>query len=393
MMKRKVFCVLLLLFLLIPFGCPSLFASATTNSEAEEQILEDIDARLEDIDLSSLQEYYEENVSFESFSLDSLKDVLMGLISGEVKLGFDEIINLVVASLKPNIASVLKLVCLIVIIAGFGAFSEMLQSQKEKSGVGSVVSLIILMAVLSIATTIIADFASETISLLKGMSDLSVKIFPILVSMVVVLGGTNVGASIQPAIVFLTNGVISVISSLSSFAVISYFVLSVVGELTDNIKLDKLKSLVSSIYKWAIGLIFTVFMGYMSINGIVGSGRDGLTIKTAKYALKNYIPMVGGYLSDSYELFRVGSELIKNSVGVVGVVLLFGMVIKKVVTLGVYKLGFMLASGITEPFGTKKITRFLSSLSTLFNFLIVGIVASFLMIVITIFILMSVVGA
>ena len=131
-------------------------------------------------------------------------------------------------------------------------------------------------------------------------------------------------------------------------------------------------------------------MGYLSLSGITSSGADGLSIKTAKYAIKSYLPLVGGYVSDSYEIFRVGSVVIKNSIGAISVVLLFAIIIGKVVTLILYNLGFKLASGLSEPFGMNKITKFLASLSTIFNFLIAGIVVCFLLSAITLFILMSV---
>ena len=391
-MKKIIFSLACVAFVALFLTPVKATAFATTEEENEKQIIEHIDERLDEIDLSELEKYYEENVNFESFSDISLKNILLQVISGETTLNFEDMINLIFSSISIEFESVIKLITLIVVIAGFGSFSEMLQSEKNKSGVGKITSLIILTAVLAVVTTIIADFVSETVEFLTSMREVGEAVFPVLVSLVVALGGANASLKIQPAIVFLTGGVTTIISSLTIFAVMLYFVLSVVGELTDNLKLDRMKSLVSSIFKWGVGLVFTVFMGYMTLNGIIASGRDGLTIKTAKYALKNYIPMVGGYISDSYELFRVGSELIKNSIGVVGVVVIFGMAIKYVVSLGVYKLGFMLASGITEPLGTNKISRFLSSLSTLLNFLIVGLVASFLMIVITIFILMSIVG-
>ena len=393
-MRKIIFVILTALLLLqSPSQMIGLKAHATTSEPTDEEVLTQIESQLDEMDFSSVENYYEENIAFDSFKSLTLKEVITGIIKGEITLGFEEIINLVVASLKIDIASVLKLVSLIVIIAGFGAFSEMLRvNKKSGDGVSSVVSLIILTTILSIVASILADFTSETILLLDNMREISLSIFPILLSLVVTLGGSTLGTTLEPALVFISGGVTTIIASLTKFVVIIYFVLTIVGELTENIKLDRLKSLVSSIFKWAIGLIFTVFMGYMSINGIVSSGRDGLSIKTAKYALKSYIPLVGGYLSDSYELFRVGGVLIKNSVGVVGVALLFGMVIKKVLSLGVFKLGLSLASGLTEPLNTNKITRFLSSISTLFNFLIVGVVVCFMMIILTIFILMSAVN-
>ena len=51
----------------------------------------------------------------------------------------------------------------------------------------------------------------------------------------------------------------------------------------------------------------------------------GLNIKptqTTKYTIKSYIPIMGGYLSEGMDLILASSLLIKNSLGLVGVMLL-----------------------------------------------------------------------
>lgn len=392
MMKKGLIIIIFLFFAIFfsPVSRTRVFATQTTQEIEEEKILEEIESQIDEMDFSDIEQFYEENINFESFEDRSFVEVIKSMISGEVVLGFDEIIESVLSAIKIDIIAVLKLVALLVVIVGFGAFSDMLRSSKKESGgMGGVVNYLILTIILSLVASIVADFVLETTSLLSRIKGLMEVLFPILLSLVVTVGGSGLGATLQPAVVVLTNGVIGLVTTVTTIVVSLYLVLSVVGELTDFIKLDKLKGFVVSTYKWVIGLIFTIFMGYLSVNGILASGRDGISVKTAKYALRSYLPIVGGYVSDSYEIFRAGSVLIKNSVGVFGVVLLFGLVVGKVLTMSVYNLGFKLASGLSEPFGMNKITRFLSSLSTLFSFLIAGVVACFLLSIITLLVFVS----
>ena len=357
---------------------------------SEEMVKTEVNSQLEGIDIDDLEDFYEREIDWDIFENKTLKEGLREMITSGKILDLGDLLSLLFNVITSEIGQVLKLVALIVAVVGFGSFSQMLEGfGKKTSGISGVVNFFILTVILSIVAAVIADFVGETTQLLYKIKSLMEIISPILLAILITVGGNTLSASLQPSVVILTGGVIEIIVISTSVVVSLYLVLSVLGELSDAIKLDKLKNFVASTYKWLIGLTFTIFMGYLSLNGITASGADNISIKTAKYAIRSYIPLIGGYVSDSYEIFRVGSVLIKNSIGVIGVVILFTLVIGKIVTLVLYNLGFKLASGISEPLSNGKASKFLGSLSTVFNFLIVGIVACFLMSALTLLVVMS----
>lgn len=357
---------------------------STTNVE------EEVVNQLEEFDYGELENFFETEIDGNIFENKSFKETLKDMVVNGEGFGIDKVWQLVVKKTAGEIGTVLKLVALIVAIVGFGAFSQLLEEYtKNGSGIASVINFFILTLILSIVAKVIADFIGDTTELLYKIKKLMEIIFPLLLSLLITIGGTSASKTFEPAVVVLTGGVIEVLVYLTTTVVAIYLVLSVLGELSKVVKLNNLKNFIISTYKWAIGLIFTIFMGYLSLSGITASSSDKISIKTAKYALKSYIPLVGGYVSDSYEIFRVGSVLLKNSIGVIGVVLLFALIIGKVLTLIIYNLGFKLASGLAEPIATNKISGFLSSLSTIFNILIAGIVACFLMCCLTLLIIIS----
>lgn len=392
--KKGFLCVMCLGFFIAVNGvsiknCWVVFAVETL-PESSLKVEEAITSQLEEFDYGELENFFETEIDSTLFNNQSLKEVLKNMVVNGDGLGIDKVWKLIVDKTVGEIGTVLKLVALIVAIVGFGAFSQLLEEYtKNGSGIASVINFFILTLILSIIAKIIADFIGDTTNLLYKIKQMMEIIFPLLLSLLITIGGASSSKTFEPAVVVLTGGVIELIVYLTTTVVTIYLVLSVLGELTKAVKLNNLKSFIISTYKWAIGLIFTIFMGYLSLSGITASSSDKISIKTAKYALKSYIPLVGGYVSDSYEIFRVGSVLLKNSIGVIGVVLLFALVIGKVLTLILYNLGFKLASGLSEPLATNKISGFLSSLSTIFNLLIAGVVACFLMCCLTLLIIIS----
>ena len=62
-----------------------------------------------------------------------------------------------------------------------------------------------------------------------------------------------------------------------------------------------------------------------SLQGIAVGSFDSLSIRTTKYTIKSYVPVMGGYLSDGMDLILSSTILIKNSVGLVGVLLIISL--------------------------------------------------------------------
>lgn len=391
-MKKLVFIMLIIFAIVINFAPKrgGIVANAeTTGATTSKTVESTIESLVDGFDFSEIDGFLDDE-QLDIFENKSIKESIKDIIVSGDGLDFLDVFQIVIKSASSEIENVIKLVALIVAIVGFGAFSEMLKnSSRSTDGISGIINYFLITIIMLIVTTIIADFVSQTTIILNKIKTLVELVFPVLLSILVTVGGVKSSAVFQPSVVVLTGVVFKVITALSSTVITIILVLSVVGELTDSLKLDKLKGFISSTFKWILGLVFTIFMGHLALSGITAGGADKISIKTAKYAIKSYIPLVGGYMSDGYEIFRMGSVLIKNSLGMVGVIILFSLVIGKVVTLIVYNLGFKLASGLAEPMGMNKVTRFLSSLSSVFNLMIASIVSCFLLSVLTIIIIMS----
>ena len=106
------------------------------------------------------------------------------------------------------------------------------------------------------------------------------------------------------------------------------------------------------------------------MQGITASVYDGITVRTTKFALSKYIPVIGGYLSEGFNTVMAGSVLIKNSVGLTGVVILLVTVLPFIVNLVILSLSVKLAAAIVEPLGNARIVELLVGLSKSIGILI-----------------------
>lgn len=120
------------------------------------------------------------------------------------------------------------------------------------------------------------------------------------------------------------------------------------------------------------------------MQGLTAGSVDGLSIKTAKYTLKSYIPIVGGYMSDGLFLVLAGCNLIKNAVGVCGLLLLFSSLIAPLIEIIVFMLALKLVSAVVEPLGDSKCAGLISGIAKNMQMMVALLVSvSFMYILLT----------
>ena len=113
----------------------------------------------------------------------------------------------------------------------------------------------------------------------------------------------------------------------------------------------------------------------MTIQGISASAVDGLSIRTAKYTIRSYVPIVGGYVSDGLSIIMASGMLIKNAVGTAGLLLILFSVISPVISLVLFMFSLRFMAGIIEPIGDRKTANFVTDISKSMSMLIALIVA------------------
>lgn len=365
---------------------PNYQVYASEKSEQTQQLENTLKNEIESLDLQGLEDYYEELNLNEIFTETSLKELVYKLITGEQKINNEVLLGIFKTAVTQSLNNIINIVTIIILIVAASRLSNILTSNNSTS---SIVNYMVLLVILSIISGVVTSSLNGTIESIQKVKSVIETLSPILLSFLVLIGASGASSVYGPLLVVLAGAVVEIVLYVLLSVITIYFVLSIISAITDQIKLDKFRSFLVSFFKYTIGFIFTIFIGYLSITGITSSTKDGISIKTAKYAIRSYLPLVGGYISDSYELFRAGSVLMKNSIGTIGVIIIFSVVIIKVISLLIYNLGFKFAGAVIEPMGENKISNFIASLSVVFNFLLVTIIAVFMMCFITLLVIIS----
>ena len=397
--KRRIFIIVFIIFIASFFGSFTIdgyvlntpFVIAESEEESLEEELEiEIGEQLDDLDFSDLETYID---SLEN----SVKDMFSGgfvskvesLINGEYITG-DSFLSSVFSLLWDGLLDFLPIIASIIAISILGGMVGNLKPSSGGKSIGNIVHFVTYgVVIVFLGTTLVELIAltSKTLTSLKSLMDM---IFPVLLTLLTAVGGSVSVGLYQPAIALLGNIFISLITYFLMPLFIFSIVFSVVGNLSNNVKLDKFVAFLQGTFKWSIGLLFTLFLGFITIQGISASAVDGLSIRTAKYTIKSYVPIVGGYVSDGLSIIMASSMLIKNAVGTAGLLLILFSVISPVISLILFMLSLRFMAGIIEPIGDKKTANFVSDISKSMSMLIALIVAvSFMYMVMTGLIMMS----
>ena len=378
-MKKYLTLVFVFLIVFIPFTFAGNVKEVVycddelTSSEIEDIIEDSIGSQLGDLDFSELEDVLNSltGEGKEIFGNDTFLDKIKQIISGEFTENGNSIWTSILNLFFEDVLSFLPILSLVIAIAvTFSLVNASRPSSKNKS-IGDVIHFVCFGAIIVVLvgySVNMLTLTSDTLQNIKAQMDVA---FPILLTVLTAIGGVTSVSVYQPAVAVLSGTIINIFTNILMPIFIFKLVFSIVGNLSNNVKLDKFASFFSSLFKWIVGGVFTVFSAFLAIQGITAGSVDGISFRTAKYAIKNSIPLVGSYLSDGLNLIVASSVLIKNAVGAAGLVLLFATIIVPVLNLVVFMLSLKLVAAILEPITDSRISNFISMLAKSISLLIV----------------------
>lgn len=326
-----------------------------------------IDSQLEALNLSSFI-LEGERYTKDSFDGLNINEMLNSAIKGEIntKTIYSNILKILGDEITSSITILGGILAIIVI-------HSILKNMGENIGNNSISQIAYYVEYILIVTLImksflnVIDMVKETIVNLVSYINM---LIPLLLALIVTSGTAVTATVMQPAIlwiiVLLGNGITMYILPLLLIST----VLGIISNLSDKIQIGKLSNLLKSSIVWIIGFILTLFVSFISLEGTLTSGVDGLTLKGLKSASSTFIPVVGKVLSGSVDTVLGATAVIKNAVGVVGIIVVLGICIIPIIKLIVLNILYSLSTAIAEPLADKKIINVLEQITGTFKVLL-----------------------
>lgn len=378
---KKVFCSILI-FLIIGFAISimlpqGIYAAGESNDEIFDKLDQSVDEQLGMLDLSGLDKILEE-LGLEDgglFENKTFAEKVQSILDGEFAEDTQGFLQAFLKLIFDGIIKLLPVLSGIAVVAILCGIITNMKSGFISQATGEIVffacfALVIVLTLSSAAGLI--ESAENAVRLLKKQMNIA---FPILLTLMAGVGGVVSAKAYQPAVALLSGGVAEIVANVILPLFVFTLVFSVVGNLSKSVKLSKLTDFFKSTSVTILAITFTVFTAFMSVQGLTAGAFDSVSIRAAKFATKSYIPILGGYLADGFDLILAGGLLVKNSVGVAGLLLLVSTILSPIIQILAVTFGLKLVAAIVEPATDERITSFLTSVSKNLNMLIVAILA------------------
>ncbi|WP_442601223.1 stage III sporulation protein AE [Paenibacillus sp. KN14-4R] len=255
-----------------------------------------------------------------------------------------------------------KLLVTIVILAVFAMILETLQSSFEKNNVSKVAFVISYLVLIIIAVNSFSAAIGYAKDAITSMIDFMIAVVPLLLTLLASMGNVTSVAVLHPLIVFMIHTVGTMIYFFVFPLLFFSAVLYIVSSISEKYKVTQLAKLLRNIGVGALGVFVTIFLGVISVQGTVGAVSDGITIRTAKYITGNFVPVVGRMFSDATETVIGASLLVKNAIGLSGVVIIIMLCLfpaLKILTLAII---YNLSAAIMQPIGDNPMISCLSTI-------------------------------
>lgn len=381
------FCILILIFSLVfvLFSDAKAVCLAESEKDAEEILGENVDDNLENIDMSQLDKLLSTltddfKTLFGDDVANTAKEIIHGNYTGDFNEFFAVLLSGISKSMLDILPTILTIVAIAVLYSLLGGFtSGFIQKPTEKLIYFATYSTMILIVMVEVGGVI--KLTTDTITNVKTLME---GIFPILLTLTTLLGGVTSSAVFKPMMTTLVTFITVFVSNIVIPMFIAAIAFSIVGNLTKSVKLDKLTDFFKSSATYILGGVFGIFIAFLTFQGLTGGVIDSISVKTAKFAMQSYIPILGGYLSDGFDLMMASIVLIKNSIGVIGLLMLLSIIALPTVKIILLSLGLKLASGIIEPISDSKFSKMLSNISSNMTLLIISLVGVGFMFLLTV---------
>ncbi len=332
--------------------------SSTTEGEDGANFVE---RQLENLQLDEVRSYWEEiSTEYGGFLPESQKGSFLEFVRGDKQFSFKEwgvgLLRFLLHELIVNG----KLLGTLILLTIFCMILQSLQNAFEQHAISKVAYAITYMVLMIIALNsfhVAITYAQDAVS---NMIHFMIALLPLLLAIMAAVGSITSAAMFHPLIIFLVHTSGLLIQYIVLPLLFLSAVLGIVSTLTDHYKVTKLANFLRTIAVGTLGVFLTIFLGVISVQGAATAVADGITVRTAKFIAGNFVPVIGRMFTDAADTVMSASVLLKNTVGMAGLVILLMLCAFPAIKILSLAIIFNLSAAILQPLGGGPIIECLS---------------------------------
>lgn len=360
--------ILLTMLAMLLFSIPvsaadeALREEQSDNSQTEEDLLKEQEksqeALLKGLELGEMQETVNELLGEETFSV---RQALEKILAGEEVFTPDFVLETVRGFLYEHLLAdrevLFQVVLLVILAALFANFTNVFSGSQA----GEASFYIVYMLLLALLIHSFGELSAELSGSLEDLTAFMQALMPSYFLAVTAVSGT------ATAMVFyeMVFGVIYLTQVLLLKAVIpgiqAYVIIELINYLHKEDFLSKLADLLKTILEWTMRTITAVVIGMELIQNMVSPALDSLKRDVLGKTAAS-IPGIGNVINGATEVALGTAVLIRNCLGVMGIVVLVLLGLPPVIKLAMNSLVYKLLAALLQPVSDRRMTGCLSAM-------------------------------
>ncbi len=258
------------------------------------------------------------------------------------------------------------LVCIIGIII-LTALFDTLKSSDMSAGLEqtlSFVSVLCMSAVLSPAVLSLIGNLTDTI---KACSDFMMIYVPVISLLIISSGKPVSGSMFYSTMIYMCSMVLRVVSEIIVPFLRCISSVAVITNITDKVSLSGVNDMLRKAVRILLTFCMSVFTAFLTMRSVISVSQDSLSNRAIKFAISNFVPLVGGALSDAYQTVVSCTAVLRSGVGVIAIAAIFAVFLPAVAKCLVWQFTLMIGTAVCDVFSNGRLSSMLSSFSSVIS--------------------------
>jgi len=308
--------------------------------------------------------------------------------TGQLSIQPGSVLRNILLLLGAEVYATFRIMIMILVLAVMCSLLTNLSDNLKSGQVGQIAFFACYVLIVSVA---LAAFYGAIVIGQQTVANMVIIMRTLLMLVIAALVGSGApitAAMIHPTILVSIEIMVTIIQNVLIPVLMLSAALNVVNNLSDKFGAQKLAELLNKFVKWSLALMLTIFVAIVGIQSIATGGADGISIKVARYAATNFIPVVGGILSETVETVMACSVVMKNAIGVVGIIIIAIVAAYPLIRIAAQILIFRVTAAVIQPIADSRIVACITGLADVISvmFAIVAAVGVMFLIMLTIII-------
>lgn len=281
---------------------------------------------------------------------------------------FDSVLGMLKDFFKSGVKMPITVFSLSVCILVAGSVINGMWTQKHL--MGESYNYVILLSLCTVVLVPLFKVCTAAVGALKSVSTFMLAFVPVYASILVTAGSVATGTLYGGVMLGVCEGVAQLLSFVVAPVISIYACLGISACVSGVKGAYSLALKIKSAANWIMGLLTTVFTGFLSVQSVVSKAADNLSMKTAKFFCGSFVPVAGNALSDALTTVVAGMGILKSSAAAYCIIVIFAFLIPFIIEILIWRAVLALLSAVSCTLSSGEISKLFEVLNSALGFLI-----------------------